>query len=262
MPRYFIELSYMGTRYSGFQVQHNANTVQAEMEKAMEILLKEKVVLTGSSRTDAGVHARQNYFHFDTGAKIGFDSLKGKSAFVYNINAILPGDIAVRRLLPVPASAHCRFDAVSREYHYYIYRRKDPFLAGRAFFFPYTLDFESMQKAAGILKEYSDFTSFSKRNTQVKSFDCRIMESNWEERGDQLCYRVKANRFLRGMVRGLTATMLRVGRGKLSLGDFRTIIESRDCTKSSFAAPPQGLFLMAVEFPGTFPATETERDSF
>ena len=239
----------MGTRYSGFQVQRNAHTIQAEIEKALETLLKERIVLTGSSRTDSGVHARQNYFHFDTGREF---KISGKHPaeylLVYNINAILPGDIAVKRLVQMPDEAHCRFDAVTREYCYYIYRQKDPFLAGRAFYFPYTLELEKMQEAAAVLKEYRDFTSFSKRNTQVKTFDCMIEESNWVIQEDRLYYKVRANRFLRGMVRGLTATMLKVGRGKIALEEFRRIIESRDCTKASFATPPQGLFLMAVNY--------------
>ena len=253
MPRYFLEVSYVGTRYSGFQVQRNAHTIQAEIEKALEILVKERIVLTGSSRTDSGVHARQNYFHFDTERELKITAKHPADyLLVYNINAILPGDIAVKRLVRMPGEAHCRFDAVSREYCYYIYRQKDPFLVGRAFYFPYTLDFGRMQQAAAIVKEYSDFTSFSKRNTQVKSFDCMIAESKWVMEEDRLYYNVRANRFLRGMVRGLTATMLKVGRGKIGLEEFRKIIESRDCTKASFATPPQGLFLMAVNYPEAY----------
>lgn len=255
MPRYFLEVSYMGTRYSGFQVQRNAHTIQAEIEKSLEILLKERIMLTGSSRTDSGVHARQNYFQFDTGREFKFSPRKPADyLLVYNINAILPGDIAVKRLVRMPDEAHCRFDAVSREYCYYIYRRKDPFLAGRAFYFPYTLEMDKMQEAASVLREYRDFTSFSKRNTQVKTFECGIEESKWVMEEDFLYYKVKANRFLRGMVRGITATMLKVGRGKTTLEEFRMIIESRDCTKASFATPPQGLFLEAVNYPvGYFP---------
>lgn len=255
MPRYFLEVSYLGTRYSGFQVQRNAHTIQAEIEKALEILLKERIVLTGSSRTDSGVHARQNYFHFDTDREFKISGNHPSDyLMVYNMNAILPGDIAVKRLVRMPDEAHCRFDAESREYCYYIYRQKNPFLEGRAFYFPYTLELEKMQQGAAVLKEYSDFTSFSKRNTQVKTFDCRIELSKWVVQEDRLYYNVKASRFLRGMVRGLTATMLKLGRGKISLEEFRMIIESKDCTKASFATPAQGLFLMAVNYPeGYFP---------
>ena len=239
MPRYFLELAYKGTHFSGFQSQQNANTVQAEVEKAFQVIQKEKVVMTGSSRTDTGVHALQNFFHFDYLAPLN-------THLVYKLNAILPHDIVIRSIKEVPDLAHCRFDAIARHYNYHICQHKDPFIKETAYFFPYTLDLDKMQQAAAILKEYTDFTSFSKRNTQVKTFQCQIIESNWLQKDDCLIYNVKANRFLRGMVRALTATMLKVGRGKLSIQEFRTIIEARDCTKASFAVPPHGLFLMEV----------------
>lgn len=243
--RYFLEVSYRGTNYSGVQSQINANTIQAEIEKALRILLKKKIELTGSSRTDAGVHALQNYFHFDVERELS-------PKLLYNLNAILPSDIAAKNILRVKDDAHCRFDAVSREYKYFIYKRKDPFLIDRAFYFPYTLDLDSMTKAAGIIKEYSDFTSFSKRNTQARTFECHIKESRWIIEGDCLVYHVVSNRFLRGMVRALTATMLKLGRGKMSLDTFRNIIDARDCTLANFAAPAQGLFLIRVDYPPTY----------
>jgi len=243
--RYFLEVSYKGTNYSGFQSQKNANTIQAEVEKAFKILLKEEVQLTGSSRTDAGVHALQNYFHFDTKSELS-------SQLLYNLNALLPGDIAARKLLNVKDEAHCRFDATAREYKYYIYQKKNPFLEDNAYYYPYTMDLELMQKAATIIKEYSDFTSFSKRNTQVKSFTCDVQESHWTIEGECFVYHVKANRFLRGMVRALVATMLKVGRNKTNLDNFRTIIESQDCTLADFSAPPNGLFLVRITFPNNY----------
>lgn len=244
MSRYFLEVSYKGTAYSGFQSQQNTDkTIQAEVEKAFSVLQKEEVVMTGSSRTDAGVHALQNYFHFDYEGEV-------HPQFLYKMNAILPGDIVIRKLMPVSADAHCRFDAVSREYRYYIYPGKDPFLQDRAFYFPYRIVIEKMHEAAGVIKGYTDFTSFSKRNTQVKTFECRILESEWEVGEGRLVYHVKANRFLRGMVRALTATMLQVGRGKLDMEGFRGVIESRDCTRANFAVPARGLFLERVEFEG------------
>ncbi len=246
MPRYLLEIAYKGTNYSGFQSQHNANTIQAEIEKAFSILHKEKTILTGSSRTDAGVHALQNFFHFD------FEGLLN-AEFAYKMNAILPGDIVVKQIVPVADDAHCRFDALSREYKYYIYRYKNPFLKEIAFYYPYKLDIETMQQAAAIIKEYKDFTSFSKRNTQVKSFVCEIHESEWYRENDCLVYHVKANRFLRGMVRALTATMLKVGRQLMSINQFREIIEAKDCTKSSFAVPAKGLFLVSVAYPPNLP---------
>lgn len=241
--RYFLEVSYKGTAYSGFQSQQNTGlTIQSEVEKAFRVLQKEEVVLTGSSRTDAGVHALQNFFHFDFIGTV-------HPQFIYKINAILPEDIVINKLIPVRDEAHARFDAISRRYKYYIYRRKDPFLKDRAFYFPYKLETEKMQQAAAILKEYKDFTSFSKRNTQVKTFQCSILESEWIWEDDCFVYEVRANRFLRGMVRALTATMLKVGRGKMDIEGFRQIIEARDCTKASFAVPAHGLFLVEVEYP-------------
>lgn len=242
MMRYFIEVAYKGTSYAGFQRQENAHTVQAELEKALATIFRVPFLLTGSSRTDAGVHARQNYFHFDTEIELTDRS-------VYNLNALLPHDLAVNGLYRMPESAHSRFDAISREYRYYLYTRKTPFLYDRAYYFPYVLDMESMRTAAAILKEYRDFTSFSKRNTQVKTFLCTLHESEWIETGEGFHYYVKGNRFLRGMVRALTATMLKVGRGKISLDAFRAVIEARDCTLADFAVPAHGLFLERVNYP-------------
>lgn len=251
MPRYFLEVSYKGTNYSGFQTQKNANSIQEEVEKALLILRKEKVLLTGSSRTDTGVHALQNFFHFDSDSPLHtLRGIKGdEDKFVYKLNAILPADIVVKSIARVNDDAHCRFDAVSREYKYFIYREKNPFLSDRAFYFPYKIDMVRLQEAAGLLKEYEDFTSFSKRNTQVKTFVCRIQVSEWVMENGCLVYHVKGNRFLRGMVRALTATMLKVGRGIIDVNDFANIIEAKDCTKASFAVPPHGLFLIAVDYP-------------
>ena len=244
MPRYFIEVSYKGTNYAGFQKQHNANSVQAELEKALEIFYRKKIELTGSSRTDAGVHALQNFFHFDINPAIEDGS--------YNLNAILPDDIVAKRIFPVADDAHCRFDATSREYRYYIYQHKDPFLQGRAYYVPYTMDIALLQAAAAEIKNYTNFTSFSKRNTQVKTFDCAIYQSEWVQQYDCLVYAVKANRFLRGMVKGLVGTMLLAGKKKISLEEFRLIIKAKDCTKADFSVSADGLFLVNVAYPVLF----------
>lgn len=246
MSRYFIQLAYKGTAFAGFQVQENANSIQAEVEKALAVFFKKPFTLTGSSRTDAGVHALENYFHFDAG---GLPPAGQLNRIVYNLNAILPRDIVIKNFFEVPAEAHCRFDALKREYRYQVYRVKDPFLADRAYYFPYSLAIDQMQAAAALLPEYRDFSSFSKRNTQVKTFECSICRSEWYAEGSCLVYHVEANRFLRGMVRGLVGTMLRVGTGKLSLEGFRQVIESRDCTRADFSVPPQGLFLVKVHYP-------------
>ena len=244
MPRYFIEVFYKGTHYSGFQIQRNANSIQAEVESALKIFFRHDFDLTGSSRTDAGVHAMQNFFHVDMDAP--FDYTKD---FYYNLNALLPQDIGIRKISRVKDDAHCRFDAVSRKYRYFIYRDKDPFIRETAFYFPYQIDIEKLNAAAAVMMEYQDFSAFSKRNTQVNNFLCSIKESRWYVENNTIVYQVVANRFLRGMVKGLVGTMLRVGRGGISLGDFRALIEKGDRSKADFSPPSRGLFLTAVDFP-------------
>lgn len=248
MPRYFLEVAYKGTRYAGFQIQHNAVTIQSEIKKAFNTLFGAGGYLSDegwegvcSSRTDAGVHARQNFFHFDWQQKF-------EQRFIYNLNAILPSDIVIRSVQQVADNAHCRFDALSRLYNYRIYQAKNPFFSDTAYFYPYPLDFVKLNEAAFMLKEYTNFISFSKRNTQVKTFNCNILESRWAKQEDLIIYEVRANRFLRGMVRALTATMLKVGRGRITINEFKNIIEAKDCTKAFFDAPAHGLFLMEVEY--------------
>ncbi len=256
MPRYFIEVSYKGTRYSGFQVQQNANTIQSEIERGLEICFRKTFTLTGSSRTDAGVHALQNYFHFDIHEIIDrendnsdYELICGK--YLYSLNSILPGDIVVHKIIKVEDTAHCRFDAVTREYKYQIYQRKDPFVKDAAFFYPYRMDIKKLQEAAELILNARDFTSFSKRKTQVNNFVCSIQKSKWFIENNLIVYNIVGNRFLRGMVRGLTGTMLKVGSGKISLQEFEEIIKSKDCTRADFSVPPHGLFLVKVTY--TFP---------
>lgn len=247
MSRYFIEVAYKGTAYHGFQKQQNAITVQSEVEKALLILYKQNIGLTGSSRTDSGVHALQNFFHFDT------DILIDDRKMIYQLNSLLTNDIAVNNIVEVNASAHCRFNALSRSYEYHICQTKHPFLVDRSFYYPYQIDIDLMNEAASILFCYQDFTSFSKRNTQVKTFRCdiAIAEWKWVNKKDELVFYVTANRFLRGMVRGLVGTMLKVGRGMISPRDFKKIIEIKDCRKADFSVPPQGLFLTQVIYSET-----------
>ena len=245
MSRYFIEVAYHGVKYSGFQIQPNAPSIQAEIEKALNILFKQIFTLSCSSRTDAGVHAFSNYFHFDAEG-LPHDEQLIKS--IYNLNAILPNDIVVKNLLQVLDDAHSRFDALSRSYQYSVYQFKDPFISDRAYYYPYNLDVEKLQLAATIIKEYQDFTSFSKKNTQVKTFNCTIIKSEWSVQNNTTIYNVEANRFLRGMVRGLVGTMLKVGTGRTSIKAFRNIIESKDCSLADFSVPAHGLFLLRVHY--------------
>lgn len=241
MNRYFLEVRYKGTHYAGFQIQQNAHTVQSAVEQALEVYYKTKIDLTGSSRTDAGVHALQNFFHFDT--EIPVDP-----ASRYNLNSILPDDISITNILKVSPSSHCRFDAVSRKYAYHVYRFKDPFLNEGAYYYPYALDFNLLQKAAEMIIGELNFQTFSKRNTQVKTYICKVIESEWKNENDQLIYYVKANRFLRGMVRGLVGTMLKVGRRKISVNEWKEILLSNDNTRADFSVPGKGLWLQEVAF--------------
>ena len=245
MPRFFLEVAYKGTAYSGFQKQENAVTVQSEVENALHLLYKQSIELTTSSRTDAGVHALQNFFHFDA------DIVIDERTTLYRLNAILSKEIVIKKIAKVAGDAHSRFDAVSRSYEYHIYQKKNPFLSDRSFYYPYQLNIDALNKAASLLQSYHDYTSFSKRNTQVKTFICDIHHAEWKREGDELVFFVSANRFLRGMVRGLTGTMLKVGRSILSVDDFANIIEAKDCSKADFSVPPQGLFLMQVSYPET-----------
>jgi tRNA pseudouridine38-40 synthase len=240
--RYFIEVSYKGTQYAGFQVQKNANTIQAEVERVLKIFLKTDVKLTGSSRTDAGVHALQNFFQADIDAAL-------PARVMYNLNALLPFDISVNAIHTVSDDAHARFDAISREYEYFIYSSKNPFLFDTAWYYPYTIEFDALQSAAQEVLVHTDFTSFAKRNSQVHTYNCSLTHSEWKLKDDKLVYNVKSNRFLRGMVRGLVGTMLQVGRGAISLAEFKEIVEARDCRKANFSTPAHGLFLKAVEYP-------------
>ena len=237
--RYFFEVSYKGTKYAGFQVQANANTIQAEVEKALRIFFKKDIPLTGSSRTDAGVHALQNFFHGDSDGPLDLSSS-------YNLNAILPPDIVIRKIVPVSDQAHCRFDAISREYHYFIYNKKDPFMLDRAYFYPYNLQIELLHQSANIIVSNNNFLQFSKRNTQVNNHICTVSKSEWVAETGCLVYKVKANRFLRGMVRALVATMLKVGTNKISIEDFEKNFTNESASSVEFAAPPQGLFLAEV----------------
>ncbi len=249
MARYVLEVMYNGTQFHGSQVQGDTPTVQLELNKMLSILMRAPVATVGSSRTDEGVHALSNYYHFDWEGGLNMD-LK------YKGNAILPEGLCIKSIATASdPDFNARFAAVARQYRYRIYHTKNPFLRDRAYFFPFALDEDLLHQAAAILKEYEHFESFSKRNSQSKTFICKVKQSCWLRSGEELHYVVEANRFLRGMVRGLVATQLRVARGKISLQEFRQIIESNDCTNAFFDVPGHGLYLEQVIYPeGTFTA--------
>lgn len=243
MQRYFLEVSYIGKGYAGFQLQQNANTIQGEVERALQTFFRKPVSLTGSSRTDAGVNALQNFFHAD--AEAVWDTQKTR----YHLNAILPSGIAIRAIHPVHAEAHCRFDATSRLYRYRISREKDPFEWERACYFPYALNMRLLKEAAAMVLSHTHFEAFSKRNTQVNNFVCTIMKSEWKEQQGILEYEAEGNRFLRGMVRGLVGTMLNVGREKMSIAEFAALLEGGKQAGADFSVPGHGLYLVKVNYP-------------
>lgn len=241
--RYFIELAYNGTTFHGWQIQPNAATVQATIEKALSLLLNHAVEMVGSGRTDTGVHAEQQFAHFDYDATIDLEQLS------YRLNKILPNSIVIKRIFEVSPEAHARFDATSRKYEYRISRVKNPFRQQLVYPFNRPLDVGLMNEAAKKLLQYQDFQCFSLVNTQVYTFQCQIKEAVWVEQGDLLIFHIRANRFLRGMVRAIVGTLLDVGLGKRSISDFEDVILSKDRRKAGQAAPPEGLFLTEVCYP-------------
>jgi tRNA pseudouridine38-40 synthase len=247
MPRYFVKLSYFGRDFNGWQIQKNsANTVQEVMQKAMGRLLKEKTELVGCGRTDTGVNARNFIAHFDS----IHDLLSRKEYWLAKFNAALPKGISADDLKKVADDVHARYNAVERMYHYFIITAKDPFLDPYAWHIHAPLDFLAMNEAASALMEYSDFTSFSKSNTQVKTNLCKINEALWQQCGpNEWKFVIRADRFLRGMVRAIVGTLVLVGQGRLSIREFRTIIEARDRKQAGQNAPAQGLFFAGVQYP-------------
>lgn len=241
--RYFIELAYNGKNYHGWQVQQNAHSVQAEIENKLQVLLKTPTEITGCGRTDTGVHARQYYAHFETEKELD----TGK--FCYQMNALLPNDIVIYQIFKVSDRFHARFDAISRTYEYHISHRLNPFLQELSWCYYRQLDIQMMNKAAAILKEYSDFECFSKVHTQVNTFICRIDEAKWIETNNGMyVFEIKADRFLRNMVRAIVGTLVEVGLHKCSLEDFRKILESKNRSEAGQSVPAHGLYLTKIEY--------------
>jgi len=245
MSRYFIEVCYDGADFGGFQIQSNQVTIQGALDQAMTTLYRLPILLTGASRTDAGVHALQNFFHFDTDVPI-------TQKHIYNLNALLPKSIVVKGIYKVPGEAHCRFDAVKRSYIYKMHSEKDPFLEGRSWYYPFPLNVTALQAAADILLNHTNFESFSKKNTTVNTFDCTITKAQWLQEGKNLSFHVDSNRFLRGMIRGLVGTMLQVGRGQINLTRFEDIIWLKNEQNVDFSTPAHGLYLSSIQYPAYF----------
>ena len=241
--RYFIWFSYDGTHYHGWQVQPNGVTVQSELERCLSLLLRETITVTGAGRTDAGVHARQMAAHFDT------DAVFDAPLIVKKLNGLLPHDISVARIETVATDMHARFSATSRTYHYYIHTHKDPFVRQYSQEIHYTLDFELMNKAGHILQEYEDFGAFCKAGSDVKTTICHVTHAQWHQTSPTAWYfEITANRFLRNMVRAVVGTLIEVGRGRMSLDEFRQVIEGKQRTQAGESMPAKALFLEKVEY--------------
>ncbi|MDN3492817.1 tRNA pseudouridine(38-40) synthase TruA [Winogradskyella bathintestinalis] len=243
--RFFIELSYNGKAYHGWQNQPNAISVQEVLEKALSTILRTNISIMGAGRTDTGVHASQMFAHFD------FEGDFKNLDLVYRLNSILPKDIAVTSVFEVKPEIHARFYATSRTYHYKITTSKNVFDYDFAYQVQMPLDIEAMNKACEILFQYKDFQCFSKSNTDVKTYNCEIMEANWLQQGDELLFTIKADRFLRNMVRAIVGTMVNIGLGKLKPEDLHYIITSKNRGKAGFSVPAHGLYLVGINYPDT-----------
>lgn len=243
--RYFIQFSYFGKNYHGWQKQPNAITVQVILEDALSKITRKKIELVAAGRTDAGVHAKQMYAHFD------FDKIDDTHDLIYRVNALLPDDIAVQYIIIVQNDAHARFDALERSYEYQIATTKDPFLTDTTHYIKQDLDLDVMNKAAKLLLGKKDFECFSKSNTDVHTYFCDVKEALWCIEDERIMFKITADRFLRNMVRAIVGTLLDVGTGKNSLDHVNTILKSKDRSKAGVSVPAKGLYLTSIIYPNT-----------
>jgi len=244
ITRYFIEISYDGKEYHGWQIQPSSITIQQVLTDCLSKLLKYNINLVGAGRTDTGVHAKQMFAHFDLNFNIN-DNL----GFLHKINSFLPQDIYVKSLKKVKNETHARFDAISRKYEYIISKNKSPLFRNKVYHISKKLNIELMKKASNILFDFNDFTSFSKLHTQTKTNNCDIKSIFWKEKDDFLIFQIEADRFLRNMVRAIVGTLIDIGLEKITLIDFENIIKSKDRSKASASAPAHALYLISILYP-------------
>lgn len=240
--RYFIDISYDGSNYHGWQIQPNADTVQHQINLAFSTILNEEINVLGAGRTDTGVHAKKMIAHFDTNQTIDFVKFK------YRINGFLKNDISLNDIYKVKEDAHARFSAISRTYEYRVSRTKNPFSVN-SYFLLRDLDFQSMKKACKFLHGSHDYTSFAKLHSENYTNNCEVYIANWEEDENFLIFTIKANRFLRNMVRAIVGTLIEIGEGKISFSDIETILMSKDRAKAGYSVPANGLSLIDIEYP-------------
>lgn len=241
--RYFIELSYNGSAYHGWQNQPEAISVQEVLEMGLSTLLKEPISVMGAGRTDSGVHALQMFAHFD------FDKNIDDIDLVFKLNSFLPTDVAITNIFKVKSDAHARFHALSRTYLYRIALTKNVFTVNDAYYVKQHLDVDKMKAAAKVLFDYKDFQCFSKSNTDVKTYHCNMMKAEWVLVNDELHFTIQADRFLRNMVRAIVGTMINIGLGKISVDDLHTIIKSKNRSEAGFSVPAHALYLAKVAYP-------------
>lgn len=241
--RYFFEISYKGTNYHGWQIQANATSIQQIVQEKLQQLLSQNIEITGSGRTDTGVHARQQYFHADFDAPLMCDDFK------YHINAILPRDIFIRSIREVKPDAHSRFDAISRSYKYEIARSKDPFRIDETYIYPREIDTGRLNEASKMLIGLHDFESFSKVKTQVNNFNCEVFKAFWQQEGQNTCFIIEANRFLRGMVRAIVGTLVLINENKLQINSINDILAMKNRSVAGRSVPPEGLYLTEIKYP-------------
>jgi tRNA pseudouridine38-40 synthase len=241
--RYFIELSYNGKAYHGWQNQPNSISVQQVLEEALSVLLQTKIEIVGAGRTDTGVHASQMFAHFDVEFEIDISTL------AFKLNSFLPNDISIHDIFKVKDDAHARFDAISRTYHYKISTTKNVFTINFAYRLQVPLDIKKMNDACNILLQYKDFQCFSKSNTDVKTYYCTIEKAEWIEEQNDLIFIISADRFLRNMVRAIVGTMINIGLGKIQVKDLISIIESKNRSEAGFSVPAHGLYLTQITYP-------------
>lgn len=252
--RYFIEIAFNGTAYHGWQIQKNAISVQELVNKALSTILRQNIETVGCGRTDTGVHATQLFAHFDlyddlSKVMAGVETLVQNSRLVTSLNSILPYDIAVKRIIEVKPDAHARFDAVKRSYKYHIHFEKDPFKLGFSWLLRDKPDIGLMNRAAALLMEYRDFSSFSKSNTQTFTNNCHIASAEWKTEDGGMVFHISADRFLRNMVRAIVGTLVQVGRNEILPEDIRKIIESQNRSNAGMSVPACGLYLTEVTYP-------------
>lgn len=246
MYRYFLVISYCGKGYVGWQIQPNGITIQEVLQDALSTILRQEINVVGAGRTDTGVHARKMFAHFDVS-----DQLDDCFELTRRLNSLLPKSISVHQIKEVAEDAHTRFSAISRTYKYYVTTKKDPFLSDYKYRVFFTPDIDKMNAMCEIFKEYEDFTSFSRLHSAAKTNICHVYEAYWEQNGGDYVFTIKANRFLRNMVRAIVGTMLRIGKGSIDEEGLRQIFDVKDRHSAGDSAPAHGLFLHDVEYPAS-----------